>query len=419
MNALATTQSEVRLARLLDERDLNRQKHESLLASIEGREDKTLNETEREHVAMYREKAAELDTEIEQLAGDIEAAREAVEKSKAIRRSLAGSDDSVEVDGDGIVYRTMAAYARDVILTSDKGNVAGMIQRQFADEGQILSARERLMLLKRTPANTLSSNVGGLQPPQHIAQIFQVINDSRPLVASLPSAALERGQLTYPKVTQKPVVAVQSSEKTEGGNQAMHVDLETTTASTYLGGGDLSWQAVQWSTPNALDLWFRLAAADYALKTEQDAAYTLEESALNDVIGSPLGSTPTFADFLTAVGAGAGAVFSNSGRTANTIWMAIDRYWYLFGLTSTALAQFATITERGIGPLQIIPSRGLHSGVIIVGDREGALVAETPDAPVNLNVVEPAIGGYEVGLIGAFEAVAVDDGAFAQITTAS
>jgi hypothetical protein len=33
--------------------------------------------------------------------------------------------------------------------------------------------------------------------------------------------------------------------------------------------------------------------------------------------------------------------------------------------------------------------------------------------------VEPAIGGVEVGLIGAFEAVVVDDGAFATITTAT
>jgi hypothetical protein len=46
-------------------------------------------------------------------------------------------------------------------------------------------------------------------------------------------------------------------------------------------------------------------------------------------------------------------------------------------------------------------------------------VAETPGAPVELRVTEPAIGGYEVGIIGAFEAVVVDAGAFALVTTAS
>ena len=57
--------------------------------------------------------------------------------------------------------------------------------------------------------------------------------------------------------------------------------MQTATASTYLGGGDLSWQAINWSTPNALDLWFRLAASDYALKTEQDAAQVLQHSAFS------------------------------------------------------------------------------------------------------------------------------------------
>ena len=64
-------------------------------------------------------------------------------------------------------------------------------------------------------------------------------------------------------------------------------------------------------------------------------------------------------------------------------------------------------------------SRGMDAGVIVVGDRQGLLVAETAGAPVELRVVEPAIGGFEVGIIGAFEAVVVDDGAFAMITTAS
>jgi hypothetical protein len=64
-------------------------------------------------------------------------------------------------------------------------------------------------------------------------------------------------------------------------------------------------------------------------------------------------------------------------------------------------------------------SRGLNAGEIIVGDSAGLLVAETAGAPVELRVVEPAIGGVEVGIIGAFEAVVVDAGAFASITTAS
>jgi hypothetical protein len=312
----------------------------------------------------------------------------------------------------------MAAYARDVLLTST-GRVAAQIQAQYGDKEGIESARERLELVKRVPANTLSSNVAGLIPSQHIAQIFQVIDSSRPIVATALRAPLERGVLTYPVVTTTPVVAVQASQKTEAGNTGMVIDMATATASTYLGGGDLSWQAINWSSPNALDLWFRLVAADYALKTEQDAAQALQHSAFSNNIASPLAATPTFAQFMTAVGAGYGEVFANSARTADTIYMAPDRFGYMLGLTSDAFSQFVEVGQAGIGPLRVVVSRGMDSGVIVVGDAQGLLVAETPGAPVELRVVEPAIGGVEVGLIGAFEAVVVDDGSFAMITTAS
>jgi hypothetical protein len=122
---------------------------------------------------------------------------------------------------------------------------------------------------------------------------------------------------------------------------------------------------------------------------------------------------------MTAVGAGYGEVYANSGRTADSIIMAPDRFGFMLGLTSDAFTQFVDVGQSGIGPLRVIVSPGLNAGEIIVGDIDALLVAETPGAPVEMQVVEPAIGGVEVGLIGAFEAAVVDDGAFALITTAS
>jgi hypothetical protein len=414
---MSATQSELRLSRLVDERDHTQQLHENLLAAVETREDKSLSEAESSQVTMYRERARELDTEIDSLAASIEQHNKAVEESKKIKRVLAGAND-IEMEGDEVVYRTMASYARDVILTGN-GRESGKIAAQLGDKNEIQRAAERLQLLKRVPANTLSSNVGGLTPQQHIAQIFQVIQTARPIVESAQRAELERGVLSYPVVATRPVVAVQSTQKTEAGNTGMVINMATATASTYLGGGDLSWQAINWSTPNALDLWFRLVASDYALKTEQDAATVVSANAFLNNIASPLAASPTFAAFMTAVGAGYAEVYANSGRIANTIYMAPDRFGYMLGLTSDAFSQMVEVGQSGIGPLQVIVSRGLNAGEIIVGDRDGLLVAETPGAPVELRVVEPAIGGVEVGLIGAFEAVVVDNGSFALITTAS
>jgi hypothetical protein len=408
------TPTELRLQSRIDREELVRSKHEGLLAE---RGDGNLSDTDKSQIRAWREEQAELQEEIAGLKADVEAAKLAEETSVAVRKAMRSAVDGVDADEDGVVYRTMAAYARDVILTGqgrEVSKIAANVPKQDRE-----AAAQRLQLIKRDPANTLTSDVAGLLPPQHIAQIFQVIDTSRPIVQSAQRASLERGTLTYPQVDASPVVAVQGTEKTEAGNTGMDISMVTATASTYLGGGDLSWQAINWSTPNALDLWFRLVAADYALKTEQDAAQVLQHSAFSNNIASPIAGTATFAETMTAVGAGYAEVFANSGRLANTIYMAPDRFGYLLGLTSDAFTQFTTVSANGVGPLNVVVSRGMDSGVIVVGDRDGLLVAETAGAPVELRVVEPAIGGVEVGLIGAFEAVVVDDGSFAMITTAS
>jgi HK97 family phage major capsid protein len=413
-----STQSEKRLAVLVDERELVHGKHEQKLAEIATRDDKNATHADKELLRGYREQLEDYDREIGDLASEVERNAKALEESKAIRRVLAGGVDGVEADEDGgVAYRTMAEFARDFIITR-QFQTAGMIAAQV-DKEVVQRAAERLQMVQRAPTNTLSSNVGGLIPPQHISQIFQVINKSRPLVETAQRADLVRGTITYPSVDTKPVVAVQGSEKTEGGTTGMAVSMVTATASTYIGGGDLSWQAINWSTPNALDLWFNLIAADYALKTETDAATVVSAQGFLHKISSTIGATPTFAEFMTAVGAGAAKVYADSGRIADTVYMAPDRYWYVFGTTSSAFAQFTTVTGDGVGPLRFVQSRGLNAGEIIVGDSQGLLVAETPGAPVELRVVEPSIGGVEVGLIGAFEAVVVDAGAFSEITTAS
>ncbi len=409
-----STQMERRLQGRMDRREAVQSKMEELLAERDGG---ALTDVDERQLLKYREEITEADNEIETLGADLEAHNAAVERSAALRRSMLGAIDGTEANEDGIVYRTMAAYARDMILTRNDKTGASIAQQFGRDE--IEAAASRLQLLQRTPANTLSSNVGGLQPPQHIDQIFQVVNTTRPIVASARRDVLVRGTLTYPAVTQKPVVAVQAAEKTEAGNTGLVIGMVSTTASTYLGGGDLSWQAVNWSTPNALDQWFEWCAASYALETEKDAAQALQHSAFSYNISSTLAASSTFVQWMTAIGAGYSEVFANSGRIANTLYLAPDLYGYLLGLTSSAFTQFMNVNGNQIGPFNIVVSRGMDAGVAAVGDSSGLLVAETAGAPVELRVVEPAIGGYEVGLIGAFEAVVVDPGAFAMITTAS
>jgi len=69
--------------------------------------------------------------------------------------------------------------------------------------------------------------------------------------------------------------------------------------------------------------------------------------------------------------------------------------------------------------LRLVTSPGFDEKTAIVGDSRALLVGETPGAPVRLQVVEPSIGGYEVGVIGAFKAISFDDNRFADIGAAT
>lgn len=389
---------------------------EELLRELDGAAPR---DTQKELLKKHREDLAYFDEEISTLSEQVDADREAAKKSEMIRRAARAAAGVADADEDGIVYRSMAVYARDVLLTHKDRHVRSQVDNSVGTD-EVQRAAHRLEALERTPATTLTSDLAGLNPPQHIAQIFQVINSRRDLVnAAGVKANLNKGTVTYPQVDGSPVVAVQGTQKTEAGNTGMDISMVTATASTYLGGGNLSWQAIEWSDPNAFDLWFRFAAADYALKTETDAATVVSASAFLNDIASTIATTATFAETMTAVGAGYNEVYANSNRTANALIMAPDRFGALLGLTSAALTQFVDVGQAGIGPLRIVVSRGLNAGEMIVGDLDGLLVAETAGAPVRMFVSEPAIAGVEVGIVGAFEAAVVDDGAFALISTAS
>jgi hypothetical protein len=407
----------------MDERATVSKLQNEKLGVIEGRphEEKDPTDIEKTQLDGYRARAKDIDTELAEL--DEQLAREQASSSaqKDIRARIAGEAPGIELENGAIKYQTFATYARDYILARANGNGFDRIRSQVGRE-VVEAARERLA---RAPEHTLSADVLGLQPDQHIAQIFQVIDDSRPLVASALRVPLDRGSVTFPKITGKPTVADQGTEKTVASTPDLNVTMETATATTYNAGGNLSWQAINWTTPSALDLWFRVAAADYALQTETDAGNILEDSGFANIVTDELTGSPTYEEYVTAIAQGAAEVYSASGRMADTIYFAPDEFYKfaaLIPVASAAAFLSGGVSLNGGGSfagLKIVKTRGLSAGVAVVGDAQGLLCAESPGAPVELRAVEAQIGGLEVGIIGAFEAVVVDEGAFSLITAAS
>jgi hypothetical protein len=418
----------LRVERLGDELNRTRQKLDDLIALAEE-EQRAMNDFENEQATKYRGQIKDFEDEIELLAVDIE--RE--DGSRDVSALLRGDEGGVErrwatPRSDGpIVYRDYTEYVRDWAVVNIP-DVAHQIAGGAGDLAVVrMEAQERI---ERTLQNTTSTAVAGLIVPTHMTQIMDVISTARPVVESAADIPLDRGSLTYPKVDTRPTVVEQTSEKTEAGTVAPAISQQTLAAKTYLGAGNISWQAANWSNPDTISVWFRLAAEAYARQTENRACDVLEDAAIGTVgtASGRLGTagTESFGQWRAAVAAGIGNVIANSGGRVvpDTLYVSYGRFVQLATLGTDQVLQmspvgsadFSTLSGSFMG-LKVVGSYGFDQDAAIVGLSRHLFVGENPGSPVEMRVIEPRIGGYEIGVIGAFNAAVFDVNSFAHLGT--
>ena len=174
-------------------------------------------------------------------------------------------------------------------------------------ERPVYERAERRM--QRVVSQVLTSDIPGIVPTQHIAQIMDTIDASRPLVDASTKSALTSGKIAFPQITERPVVGKQAAEKTTAGDGSMTVTMVEKLAATFLSAANFSWQSIQWSNPDALALWFDLAAADYARKTDAEVGAML--AALDST--PTVVATPDLEGWMAAVAEAAYHVYNADG----------------------------------------------------------------------------------------------------------
>ena len=216
--------------------------------------------------------------------------------------------------------------------------------------------------------------------------------------------------MRYPQVVDRPTAIEQTAEKTAGGGVKLDVDPTEVDAKTLSSAGDLSWQAAKWSTPDALELWMTLAAQAYARATETEAGAAL----VAGVTATEAVDADDLAGWLAAVTTATATIQLGSDFIADAVYADPTSAAHLAALV---LAESPTGPAQ-IGGMELVSSNGLAASapIVIVGYSQAVLVAETPDAPIQLRALEPAIGGVEVGVIGAFAADVSDAAAFVKLT---
>lgn len=421
MSLAVTTE---RLQRLIDERVRTAEKMEDILEGAEA-EKRDLNEFEQEQMTKHRTRIENIDGETELLTIDLERMQKSVDASRLIRVT-SEPDPNAPAGGNGssVAHRTYAQWARDQLIVTRPE----LVTLSGGDIGAMRAeAEERIA---RTLQNTTSTTVSGLIQPTHMTEIMDIISQARPVVASGRSVPLDRGSLTYPQITTRPTVVEQTSEKTEAGTVAPVVTSATLTAKTYLGATNISWQAVNWSNPDVLSLYFQLAGEQYARATENRACDVLEDAAIGTVGTSSgrLGTagTESFSQWRAAVSAGISGIYTATGgrHRTDTLYLSATRFFQLATLGTDQLTQMSPVGNLDVGSmtgtffgLNVVGSYGFDQDVAIVGDSGALLIGENAGNPVEMRVVEPAIGGYEVGLIGAFNAAVFDVNRFYHLGT--
>lgn len=261
----------------------------------------------------------------------------------------------------------------------------------------------------RTVQDFITTDNAGIVPDAYSDRMIGVIDPSRPFMATTeriptPDSGMS---LVVPKITQRPTVGEQTTQKTELSSQKSIITTESFAVHTYGGVGDISIQLLKRSDPSFLELYLRLLAEAYAIETE-DAAVAALITAVND--GGPEPATAMDPNDLN-LGAAFQASFDAVRRPPNTIWLSSEAVGAFIDakasgtnapLYSNLSANFTAAggvggTISGLRAVHV-PALDDKGAYAIVGPSSGFAWAE--DGTYTLQVDVPSKAGRDVALVG-------------------
>jgi HK97 family phage major capsid protein len=333
---------------------------------------------------------------------------ELVENARAANERLNLATQRVVRPDNAPEYRTAGAYIVDYWQAS-----AGVAE-----------ARDRIEVYNRVAAHQTTANSTGLLPSTIEQPVINMVDSARPLVNFLgPRNAPTGPTFIRPQVTQHTVVGKQSAEKAELASGAMVITKLTVTMETWGGYVNVSRQLIDWSTPSAMDLIINDLAAQYAVQTEDAVG---DAMVAGGTAGPTLPATPTPADIVAVLWAGAAAVYAatkNAGRVfAAASADVIGKLGPAFAPVNPTNAQspgfaagdFSSGVVGVISGIPIVMSPPLATGTLIVASTAAVEVYEQRIGA--LSVVEPSVLGVQVAYAGHFGSKVIVAGGVQKVT---
>jgi HK97 family phage prohead protease len=273
-----------------------------------------------------------------------------------------------------------------------------------------LSKMVRKIHVERQLADVITTGNEGVVPDALVNEMVGIIDNARPFLASTrridaPGAGTS---LVLPKITQRPLVGEQLTEKTEVDSRATAISTVSFDMRTFAGAGDLSIQLIRRSSPQFLDLWTELLAEAYADVTDDEAVDALlAVAAVNE-------GTATFDPATGDISFG--EAFVNAQAVSrrmfpDTLWLSTAAIAAMIdaktdGTNTPMFGSLNLNADAGTGVSGTVSGlRAVHVPALddeavdaIIGPRRGFAWAE--DGTYTLSADVPAKAGRDVGLVG-------------------
>ena len=258
----------------------------------------------------------------------------------------------------------------------------------------------------RALEDVITTDNPGVVPPTYLKEMIGVIDASRPFLSS--TRRLEEPdtmKLTVPVITQRPLAAVQATEKTEVESRKTIITSTDFDAITIAGAGDLSIQIIKKSSPSFLNLWMDLLAEAYAIEAEDQAVQALFNATGGVGAGNALNPNNL------SLGAAFVTSFDAIRRPPDTIWLSTQAVGEFIdakasttnqplypGLAASATAAGGiTGVISGLRPVHV-PTLDAHGAYAIVGPSSGFAWAES--GTYTLQADNPTLAGRDIALVG-------------------
>lgn len=430
-------------------------------ANTKGRD---LSTSEKETLANYRKRTAELDAQIEPLEAFEQDKARAAKITQTYAPPVQGSDTGGQQTGLGGDHARTNPRVRDyrtrgeVIV--DHIRAAGVSGRNYGQMVPDPDARDRLVAAGVVPPNAsddqirmanrnadkamqklqtesratqVSGDMPGIIPVPIVGEVMSDVDGARPFVESLGAKPLDFAGETFkrPLITQHVAMGKQTTQATSTGlgTQKMIIGSVTFTKETWGGWLDVSRQDLDWTSPSAWDALLNDFTEQYGLVTENavgDAFAAAVAAGNTPVEVAGTGSASTLKDYTTALYAAAALAYAGGGRMPDRIWMGLDQWGVLGPMIESAVQTMNNDAgQSNIGDFQagnllklprvVVPS--FPAGTIIIGSSRWSEVYE--ERIGLLQAVNPSILGVQIAYGGYVAYNTIKPTAFCKVVNAA